>query len=90
MKIGKIELSDNCPECGTKLVKIPGPRIGNSYAPKWETFSVKCLRCEWESERVKLKINHNKKSTYDLSEMEDATPYKKYLWGLIKRQKTIY
>jgi ribosomal protein L37E len=72
-----------CPECGTDLIKRPGCRLVREGGPSFNTFSMKCLRCGYQTETVKIREDYlNKKS----KEIEDVTPYKdNFLKRLIKK-----
>ncbi len=73
MKLGTKTFPDDCPNCGIKLLKVPGCRLIREGGPAFSTFSMRCLVCNFETETIKIRDDYYLKKKKDI---EDVTPYK--------------
>jgi len=73
MKIGTKELPDNCPNCGTKLIKTPRGRLVPEGGIGYSCYSMNCIKCKYDSEIVKIREDYIERERIHI---EDVTPYK--------------
>lgn len=80
MKIGNMELPDFCPDCEKVLIKTPSHRIIKEGGPTYSTFHMKCMNCEYETDKIKIRDSYLLK---DNKKIKDVTPYKYGIIGKI-------